>query len=592
MRIFQSLYLSSILAINIALSGCATPPPQAVSEGHIQERPKTPSTPPPLVRALTPPPINPAERKKIETYSVVVKDVDIRDLLFSLARDAKVDVDISPDVKGSVTINAVKQSLPQILERLSANFNMAYEVVDGVYRITQDKPVLRSYRVEYPNISRKSTSKTSLAALDNGLKSGEASAEVSTDSNNLFWTTLISNIKDILRETDKEVTYRINTSNNSQILEKKSSGLNEKADPTNKTNAPQADKSVASATPKVEDKETLAFFAANVIANPETGIIQVRATQRQHAKVREFLDLVLSSSQRQVLIEATVAEVELLQQYEKGIDWAAFGSLSGKEDLLLSYGGNNSSKSLINFDSARAADQLGSSGIKTFELGYKNISSATNTFLSSIRLLENFGSVKVLSSPKISVLNNQTALLKVVNNEVYFVVTATAESTNADGTTTKSVKTATPVFVPVGIVLGVTPFISNNNVIQMNVRPSISRILRYKEDPATDGNQVPIVNLREMESIMNVTDGNIAVLGGLMQDSIEGNLSGIPGLTRNVVGEVLGNRVDNRKKTELVIFIRPRIVRNADLSGDYADFQRYMLNDPAFQAPHPALQQQ
>lgn len=583
----------------VTVTGCALPP-QNISPGHIQERTHPPSSPPPLVRSLTPPTINPADRKRIETYSVVVKDVDIRDLLFSLARDAKRDIDISPDVSGSVTINAVNQSLPQILDRLSANFDMSYEIVDGVYRITRDKPVLRSYRVEYPNISRSSQSETKLNALESGSNSGNSKTEVTTSSKNEFWKTLTKNIEDILRDTDKELILRkreskIKSSSQSSgsasssalgIISKATSGDGKNAsggkDANSATLNPSAKASDIVAND--DDKEVQVLYAAQVISNPESGILQVRATQRQHEKVKEFLDLVISSSQRQVLIEATIAEVQLSQQYEKGIDWGVLGTITEGRSGVLGFGTKFQNNLPLN-----------TGGINTLELGYKRTGDKYN-FLSSIRLLEQFGNVKVLSSPKISVLNNQTALLKVTDQHVYFTTTVAV----TDATTTTAEKrsySSTVNQVAVGFVMSVTPYIGNDGTIQLNLRPSISRIVDYAKDPgpALAGysfeNLVPVIRSREIESIMRVANGNIAVLGGLMEDTISKDLGGIPGLTRSNAGAVLANQSESRNKKELVIFIRPRIIKNADLQGDYADFQRYMLDEPAFQAPHPTLEQ-
>lgn len=583
---FSSSFIKKVWLLSLfmfVLSACQLPQ-QEISVGHIQNRPTVTTKAPPIVKNILPPKLSTTDRQQLETYSVIVKDVDIRDLLFSLARDAKVNVDISPEIKGAVTINAVKQTLPQILERLSNNFDIAYEYINGGYRITPDKPVLRSYRIEYPNINRTSTSETRLNSLESAANAGASRTEVLTSSKNEFWNTLIQNIKDILQETDKEVIIRRKTSQNSQKLQKTDSGLNPTPEIKSKTDS--VDQPTSTQTDSTEIKK---LYASTVIANPEAGIMQVRGTFRQHVKVKEFLDLVLQSSRRQVLIEATVAEVQLSQKYEKGIDWKIFSNIAAANAGFITFGSG--------LKEATGLKALNDGGLNTVELGYKN-TSGRNDFLGSLRLLEEFGNVKVLSSPKLSVLNNQTALLKVVDNYIYF----TTGFTTTEATLTSNAKTTystNMISTPIGFVMSVTPFIGHDGMVQFNLRPSISRIIDFVKDPApglsgkTFNNLLPIVRSREIESIMRVADGNIAVLGGLMEDYISGELGGLPGITRmHGIGETLGNQNQERRKTELVIFIKPTIIYNPDINGDYQNFREYLFDNEGFQAVHPALGRQ
>ena len=155
--------------------------------------------------------------------------------------------------------------------------------------------------------------------------------------------------------------------------------------------------------------------AASVIANPETGILNIRATSRQHEKVQEFLDQVMTSAKRQVLIEATVAEVQLNNEYQRGIDWQRLRT-SATSVGVPSFGTGNSG---LEFGQSLARHARRRSAPNAFVFGGA-ITSLNFNF--ALKLLESFGDVRVLSSPKISVLNNQTAVLKVVDNLVYFTV--------------------------------------------------------------------------------------------------------------------------------------------------------------------------
>ncbi|HQA11222.1 MAG TPA: general secretion pathway protein GspD, partial [Zoogloea sp.] len=179
------------------------------------------------------------------------------------------------------------------------------------------------------------------------------------------------------------------------------------------------------------------------------------------------------------------------------------------------------------------------------------------------------GTVKVLSSPKLSVLNNQTAVIKVVEEYVYFNVKAdTTQTTNAGALTTV---TTTPQAVSVGLVMTVTPQVGENDEIILNIRPTISSIADFRRDPnpnipATIANLVPQIRTREIESILRIGNGETAILGGLMEDRIDYKTGRVPLIGAiPLLGEVFTNRDNAILKTELVIFLRPVVVREPNL---------------------------
>ena len=239
-----------------------------------------------------------------------------------------------------------------------------------------------------------------------------------------------------------------------------------------------------------------------MISNPESGLISVRATSRQHEKIQEFLDAVVGSARRQVLIEATVVEVLLNDNYRAGVDWSR-----------IAQGGNG-----LSYSQRLLGGNLGQPPV--FELNYANPAAGfLGNISATVKLLDSFGTTRVLSSPKIMVINNQTALLKVVDNRVYFTIEANTV-TNANVAVTTFNTTVNS--VPVGFVMSVTPQISDADDVLMNVRPTISRITGFVNDPNPDlaranvVSRIPEIQTREMESILKVTSGQIAVLGGLM----------------------------------------------------------------------------
>ncbi|HHH43159.1 MAG TPA: pilus (MSHA type) biogenesis protein MshL [Gammaproteobacteria bacterium] len=520
-----------LLAIVLLGYGCV-PTPDRPSAGHLETIPKADRShlsqqiPNPVTRApVVPEPTPPVAQ---ETYSVVVTDVPLAELLFTLARDAKMNIDVHPGLSGKVTLNAIDQTLLQILDRIAAQVPIRYHFEDDLLVVEADQPYLRSYYIDYVNLVRNSKSSngvstqiatTGQSALEgsgggggggsSSSGSNSSSTSVTTTSENQFWKQLRTNIASFIGLGNEDGNVDV-----------------------------------------------------SVIVNAETGLLTVRATQAQHLLIQEYLDRLMTSAQRQVLIEATVVEVELNDNYQFGVDWSVLADngtgLSVSQNLL----GSNLNSPPV------------------FKVDYLT-NKSWGSIASSVKMLQEFGNVKVLSSPKIMAINNQTALLKVVENVVYFTLEA---DTVTNQTNSQTTFTSTPHTVPVGFVMSVTPQISRDEAITLNVRPTISRVTGFVNDPnpALASNdiisQIPQIQVREMESVLRVRSNQMAVLGGLIQDSIQLNDQGIPGLTElDYVGDAFTYRNNKIKKSELVIFLRPRVIASIDQQLDtYTDY----LPDP------------
>lgn len=590
-------YLSAALSCSL-LASCGTAP-ISPSPAHIKQEAAPLGGIPQTVKqsAVLPPP---QHTPKVETYSVVVDNVPVRELLFALARDAKINVDIHPRIEGTVTLNALNQTLPQLLNRIAKQVDMRYEIDGQVLTVMPDSPYLKQYKIDYLNMSRKSKSNVSVATqiassgtgnISGGGSGGGSGASnnsttsVDNESNNTFWETLIQNVRDILRETDKLLPDGSSITTTEQTGTQRTTGTGAPASPsrTAPTNLASSPNPATLAIDNATTTQRTNFReAASVIANPENGIVAVRATSRQHEKIQEFIDQVMSSAKRQVLIEATIIEVQLSDQYQQGINWTSLRSLA-----TTSQGAVGTLPSNISIGATPAI----------FTLNYANPKSILGNMTATIQLLESFGKVKVLSSPKISVLNNQTALIKVVDNRVYFTIKVTpgtpATSTTAATAPTYESNLST---VPIGFVMSVTPQISSSEEITLNVRPTISRIIDQKQDPnpalVINGSQVqsliPVIQVREMESILKVASGQVAVMGGLMEDRIDNKKDGLPILSQLPgAGNVFGYRNENSSKTELVIFMRPVVIREASLNSDYSAFREFMPEGDFFTKPGP-----
>ncbi|HPX88690.1 MAG TPA: pilus (MSHA type) biogenesis protein MshL [Methylophilaceae bacterium] len=572
----------------MALASCAHESKIQPSSGHIDgqndgaNQPNTVITnvadiPKPITKNTYLPP--PKAKAKEPVYSIVVYDTPVREVLFAIARDSKFNVDIHPNIKGNVTLNAVDQTLPSILERISKQVDLTYNIQNNVLTIAPDQPVLRTYKVDYVNMSRDTTSfigadgqisSASQSSGANGTISNSAGngannssrTSVTSESKSHFWETLEKNLKDILAETDKEVLITRSGATSKSNAKSKSNQVG-------KSTQDEAANLADLKSEREEDRnEFKTLFAGTVIVNREAGIINVRATNKQHEKIQDFIDKVMSSARRQVLIEATIVEVRLNDSFQAGIDWSRFG--------------NTATSSGFTFQQSLGPNiNPASNG---FAIGYLNPVSSLGNLAASVTLLKQFGDTKVISSPKLMVLNNQTAILKVVDNIVYFTVQAQQSQATQGGVL--STVTTTPNTVPVGIVMSVTPQINENSAVNINVRPTISRVVSFVRDPnpqlATIASQVPQIQVREMESLLQVNSGNTAILGGLMQDEIQRNTDKVPGLSEiKGFGEIFKGRDYANKKTELVIFLRPTVVKNASLESD--ELSRYKQYLPSSQ---------
>lgn len=518
----------------MSVLGCAEiePVPFEPSSGHLNaaESPPIDSSIPDLVEQAPLLP-EPTPTAPVERYTVVVNEVPVKELLFALARDAKVNVDIHPEIDGVVTINAVDQSLPQILKRIARQVDMRYEYDGDNLFISQDTPFLRTYKVDYVNLSRDMSSSSSVSTQISSASGGDAESsggggntsttDVETESTHHFWARLVSNISAILGE-------KTSSSSGGDI--------------------------------KVTD---------TVIPNPESGIISVRATAAQHEQVQSFIDRVLVSAKRQVLIQTTIVEVRLNERYQAGIDWNA-----------LSTGAFN-----IASTTAGGVPAFATAALSSFVVRTDASDGRPDNLTATVTLLDEFGDSNILSSPQIMVLNNQTALLKVVENIVYFEVDAETTPGTLGGAAVVTVDT-TAKTVPVGIVMSVTPQIDSNGTITLNVRPTISRLVSSVNDPnpqlANAGvtNPVPQIAVREMESVLRMTDGQIGVLGGLMTDAASDNDAGLPGVKDvGFFGNLFKTTNAEYTKTELVIFIKPIIISNPNVDTDLKEYKKYLSND-------------
>ena len=408
-------------------SACAKfiPEPPAPSSGHLSRSVDT-SLSGDIPRIVTqPPPVpEPAPLQHEERYTVVVNEVPVTELLFVLARDAQVNVDIAPGISGLVTMNAVEQTLPQLLQRIARQAGLRHSIENDNVFIAPDEPYFRTYQIDYLNMARDTSHVvqvgTQIAGTGNSAEGGGGGTNNSTTTigstmSNHFWASLVANVSAIL-DSDGSV-----------------------------------------------DGKPISGNA--VIPHPESGVLTIKATTVQHEILQKLINQTLTSANRQVLIQATIVEVSLTDQFQAGIDWQVLNQAG--------LAGFNLTTKTITANPVNAAS--------LFSLRYDDPNpDRERTLSAALELLEEFGDVSVLSSPQIMALNNQSAILKVVDNVVYFEVQQ--ESNVTQGVAASTFETIVKT-VPVGIVMTITPLIKADDSIILNIRPSISRINRFVNDP-------------------------------------------------------------------------------------------------------------
>lgn len=443
------------------------------------------------------------------TFSLEAFDTSLSALLFSLAVDAGFQLQVNGLLNTRVTINAIDQPLGSIMRSIALQSNIAWQIRDNTLLVWAGDSYSNTYSIDYLNIQRRTESSVGLAtqvgtinALDaaGGSIANSSRTLVENTSEHHFWVALQDDLSGIV--------------NQSQSGE---SGLGQ--------------------------------FSIN----KEAGLITVHAQPGVHNNVQRYLDSLQKSSQRQVLIEATVVEVALSDRFDAGVDWQLLANgVSGISAAQVLIGAPLVSAETIDRQSAPA-------GLVSF------VQQGSNGDLSAtLSLLEQFGDVRILSKPRIIALNNQSSVLKVVDNRVYFTVNVQRRQTEEDDEIVTETEIHT---VPVGLVMNVTPQISEHGMVMLNVRPTLSRILGFVNDPnpelalADISNGVPEIQVREMETMLRVRSGSVAIIGGLMQETQSENDTRLPGLGKLPgIGRLFSKQNRESRQTELLIVLRPTVL--------------------------------
>ena len=491
-------------------SQAITPPPAAMPE-DVQRELNGNNVLSQSARAL------PAERR----FDVSANEVDARVFFPSLVKDTPLSVAVHPDVQGKISLSLKAVTLSEAIQVVEDIYGYEVNRQGRILRVFPSGMRTETFPLNYIYMQREGLSLTSVS-----------SGRISDQNNNSSNGSNNSN----------------SNSSNSSSNSNSSNGNSNSSDNTNGT--------FIRSTTKTdfwgELQATLMSIMGEtgggrqVVVTPQAGLVTVRAFPDELRQIRSFLQIAESHLQRQVILEAKIIEVTLSDGYQQGIQW----------ENVLGHAGST------NIDFSTSAGQGLSNAITSAIGGVTSINFTGSDFSTIINLLDTQGDVDVLSSPRVTASNNQKAVIKVGNDE-YFVTDVS--STTVAGTTpvTTPQVELTPFFS--GIALDVTPQIDEYGNVILHVHPSVIDVTsQTKEIKISDSTlELPLAQseIRESDTVIRAASGDVVVIGGLMKSENIETVSKVP-LLGDIpfLGEAFTSRTKSKKKTELIIMLKPTVV--------------------------------
>lgn len=519
--------------------------------------------------------------KPMPLVSVSVNQtVPLKDVLYEAAEQADYDIELDPRIKGSIIFTARNRPFDEVVDKIAESAGLRYKFSDDSVKVELDTPYHEVYKIGYLSYIRTNSSSIS---NDVAVVSGEGAdtgskfkAESKSEAD--FWGELDTNLTQLMgvnREaatmrTKKDPKITATTENPAPVEPVLLTADGEIAQNANGAPAQQVQVAAPEAVLRVEplpvdDEEESQQnpngedpFAARYSINRQAGIVSVFASERQQKQVAKYLDMLKKAVSSQVLIEAKVLEVSLTDEFSAGIDWnAAIG------DRFIT--GVDTVGEVI----APALQPVSDPNL-SFLAAY-----SSGDFNATVEALQRFGTVHALASPRLTVLNNQSAVLNVARNQVYFELEV--DTSNTDNITTVDVDSNIR-NVPEGVLINVQPSIDlDNETVAMSVRPTVTRIVDYVNDPgvafavadaALDEpivSRVPVVNVQEFDSVIQMNNGEPIIMGGLIQDRSQSVQNAVPVLGEiPLVGGLFRNQSDKIQKTELVVLMKATIIEGTN----------------------------
>jgi MSHA type pilus biogenesis protein MshL len=524
--------------------GCATAPRQERFKLPPQkvEATQPPAPPEEKLKEIVVPQLEEAKKVPDKLFSIYARDSNIQDVLLAFSKESDLNIVIDPELSGKVTIDLKRVTLREALDAILSPLGWAYHIDGKFIKISRPQMDTRLFTLNY--IATKRSGKREVYASTStggGLQTSSLPGQqtaLSPGGARTGYTDLISiDEMDLWKEIQKGLEALIFGS--IEEKEKETPGEKEKFTWT-----------------RVDAK------GKKLVINKSTGVILVTDYPINLNRVASYLETVEGSSQRQVTIQAKIMEVILSDEHKEGINWKVIEGLPRSVNLAwgltnkagtTGYPGSTTGYMIGDTSTGTTISTPGLLKIKPFGGILALGAAGSEVALSDImQAISEQGDVKILSSPTISTLNNQKAVIRVGNQDVFFITGAVA----TQNTVTQIIQ---PMTIDIGIILDVTPQIAEDGTIIMNIHPSITDKTGEKTTP--DGKSTfPLLAVRETDTTVRVRDGQTIIIAGLMQERITENYTGVPILQSiPLMGGLFRYKTESKKNSELVIMITPSL---------------------------------
>lgn len=485
-------------------------------------------------------------------FDIKVNRADVRRFFMELVEGTPHNMVMHPEVSGRITLDLKNVTVPEVMEVVRDVYGYDYEQTKTGFKVYPNTISSRIFQIDYLDIKRKGVSNLRVS-------SGQVTEQAPNSG--------------VGRNAGQFGSGAGNTGNFNQQGQQRNS-LSGSSINTESESDFWKDMEAALKT-LVGNKE-----GRNVVVNPQSGIVVVNAMPTELRAVEKFIESTENVVQRQVILEAKIIEVELNDRFQTGINWSALHQTANDRYQLNQTGGGSI------FGGTGVAGTSGNSGnLNPSSLTQVDGSTASafggvfsmalnvgNDFTAFIELLQTQGDVQVLSSPKVSTINNQKAVIKVGQDEFFITDVASSTDITTGTSTTSSNVELTPFFT--GVALDVIPQISEDGNIILHIHPSVSTVTEKTKNisvSSTTTFSVPLAisTIRESDSIIRARSGQVVVIGGLMQDSITDEDASVPLLgDLPLIGGLFRHTREVKTKSELVILLKPVLVEGDQTWSD------------------------
>ncbi|MDV2962200.1 pilus (MSHA type) biogenesis protein MshL [Shewanella algae] len=460
-------------------------------------------------------------------FDVSANDVDARVFFPSLVEGTPFSVAVHPQLSGNISLSLKGVTLSEALQVVQDIYGYEISREGRILRVYPAGLRTETFPVNYLYMERIGLSLTSVS-------SGRISDNNNNNSNN--------NLNNNGLNNGNNSNFSNNRSNNN--------GNDQNSNNTNGTFISSRTKTDfwGELQKTLESILGSSGDGRSVVVTPQAGLVTVRANPDELRQIRSFLSTAESHLQRQVILEAKILEVTLSDGYQQGIQW---------QDVLGSALADGNTK--VNFGTSE-----GSFGDQITEAigGVTSLSLKGTDFTAMITLLDTQGDVDVLSSPRVTASNNQKAVIKVGRDE-YFVTDVSSTTVASTTPVTSPEVELTPFFS--GIALDVTPQIDKDGSVLLHVHPSVTDVKEQKKSIKISDSSLDLPlaqsEIRESDTVIKALSGDVVVIGGLMKSENTEVVSKVP-LLGDIpfIGEAFTNRSKLKRKTELVILLKPTVV--------------------------------